>query len=785
MALGNRNLPGYNPCDAARIDARRHIPGNFFERFKSARSVFMAQINGIEHEADRERYTSLLLTRLMFLYFLRCNGLLEDSGSHIMQRLIYDREANELDKTPLLNFSLFEQHAVERDNPAIAIPGEAFARICAFFDDYHWQIDEDAARTQQSITPTALSYLFEQHTNQKQMGAYYTRGDIATYIATFTIIPYLLSALEKCAHIPGGLPWHLLHDRPHRYIYPALAHGQSQPLPEAIVHGMIDVAGRAAWDAIAPAPYALPGETWREVVARRQHYQALLAKLQAGKLRTIDELITENLDVYRFILNMIEDCQSIDILIALHSIMTSMTILDPTCGTGAFLLAALNVLEPLYTACLQRIDQLQKDTIANKSEQAANLNYSIRRSIIASNLYGVDIMEEAVSLCQARLYLKLLACAGSAREFEAVPQLAAHIHAGNILTETGDEQGEFSIITGNPPYIEYEKVSPLDGLEGYQTRSTGNLYAMTVERCIGLLRAGGCLGMIVPASATCAGGYQPLQQLLLAQSRLHIASFSDQRGKLFDIPHPRLCIILYSKTPEQSVSSTTYIKTGRRLRPTLFQRLSYCDVSKQVMPGIIPRYGSAIERSIHAKLYSQSHRVGDYVVKHSQHLLYHTRKLSWFVQVTPFIPAITDEQGAKRLPSELKTLHFASAVHSDTAFVALNSHLFYWFITTRSDGRNLNMRDILGFPLHLDAIPEDVRHTLWQLAHELSADLQAHAEMRTIHFRKHGTLTIQCVFPGRSIVILDRIDRALARIYAFSEEELNFLLHFDRKFRVS
>ncbi|MGH2496703.1 MAG: Eco57I restriction-modification methylase domain-containing protein [Ktedonobacteraceae bacterium] len=745
----------------------------------------MTQISGIDDEADRERYASLVLTRLMFLYFLRCNGLLRDTDFHRAQRLKYIPEENELNRLPLLNFSLFKQHALEHDYPAIAIPDEAFSRICAFFDNYQWQIDEDVARAEQSITPAALSYLFERHTNQKLTGAYYTREDIATYIATFTIIPYLLSALEKCALIPGGLPWHLLRDRPHRYIYPAPAYSYEYPLPEAIARGVSNVAQRGGWNASAPAPFALPGETWREVVTRRQRYQALLSKLQAGKLHTIDELITENLDVRRFALDIIENCQSIDVLLALNSILTSMTILDPTCGTGAFLLAALHVLEPLYTACLKRVEQLQTDAIADKPGWATNQSYAIRRTIIASNLYGVDIMEEAVELCQARLYLKLLARAGSAHEVQALPHIASHIRAGNILTEIGGERGEFSIIIGNPPYIEYEKVSPSYGLDGYKTRSTGNLYAMTVERCIRLLQTGGCLGMIVPASATCASGYEPLQQLLLQQARLHIASFSDQRGKLFGIPHPRLCIILYSKTPEQSsVSSTTYMKAGRKSRSSLFQCLSYCDVSKQVMPGVIPRYGSVIEQSIHAKLYGQSHCLGDYVVKHSEHPLYHTRKLSWFVQVTPFIPGIIDEQGANRLPSELKTLHFASADHNDITFVALNSHLFYWFITTRSDGRNLNMRDILGFPLSLDNLPEDVRYILCQLALELNVDLQAHAEMRTMHFRRHGTLTIQCVFPGRSIVILDRIDRALARIYAFSAEELDFLLHFDRKFRV-
>src|SRR5258708_32088349 len=133
--------------------------------------------------------------------------------------------------------------------------------------------------------------------------------------------------------------------------------------------------------------------------------------------------------------------------------------------------------------------------------------------------------------------------------------------------------GGFDVITGNPPYVEYEQVSRLSPLANYATLSTGNLYALTVERCHRLLAADGRFGMIVPSSATCRDGYLPLQKILLEQSALHISSYSDQRGKLFDIPHPRLCIILYTKCSNpKSVFSTPYIKLGRELRDSLFQR---------------------------------------------------------------------------------------------------------------------------------------------------------------------------------------------------------------------
>ncbi|HEY6286700.1 MAG TPA: Eco57I restriction-modification methylase domain-containing protein, partial [Ktedonobacteraceae bacterium] len=219
----------------------------------------------------------------------------------------------------------------------------------------------------------------------------------------------------------------------------------------------------------------------------------------------------------------------------------------------------------------------------------------------------------------------------------------------------------FDVIIGNPPYIESERAINFYQVANFTTSTTGNLYALIMERSTHLLVPGGRLGMIVPVSATSTDGYQPLQQILLEQSSLYVTSFSDQRGKLFDIPHPRLCIIFYQKHQGlKRVFSTTYLKPERKLREFLFQRLNFIEVTKEVRTGIIPRYGSQIEQRLHAKLHSQLQYLGHYVRKTGTHTLFFTRKLSWFVQVTPFNPRILDAQDRIRKPSELKTLLFPS-----------------------------------------------------------------------------------------------------------------------------
>jgi hypothetical protein len=107
--------------------------------------------------------------------------------------------------------------------------------------------------------------------------------------------------------------------------------------------------------------YALPTETWREVVARRSRYQDLRAKLGAGEITSANDLITFNLDSRRFVEDVITYCTGTDLLRALYESIEHVTVLDPTCGSGAFLFSSLNILEGLYEACLERMQDLVEE----------------------------------------------------------------------------------------------------------------------------------------------------------------------------------------------------------------------------------------------------------------------------------------------------------------------------------------------------------------------------------------------------------------------------------------
>ena len=312
-----------------------------------------------------------------------------------------------------------------------------------------------------------LGYIFEKYVNQKQMGAYYTKEDITGYIARNTVIPRLLEmAQAECltAFAPEGGVWRLLQDDPDNYIYPSVGHGvawdyspdsvirleQPLELPGNIAAGLDDTAKRGEWNRPAPEDYALPTETWRELIARRHRYEGVRGKLAAGEVQSVNDLITLNLDSERFARDVIVNSEGPELVRAVWNALTRISVLDPACGSGAFLFAALNILEPLYSATLQAMRGFLADLetsqrprpskalrdfreILDAAGQHRNERYYILKSIIVNNLYGVDIMEEAVEICRLRLFLKLAAQLETYDQIEPLPDIDFNIQAGNSL----------------------------------------------------------------------------------------------------------------------------------------------------------------------------------------------------------------------------------------------------------------------------------------------------------------------------------------------------------------
>ena len=484
----------------AKSNVDERVTKKFFEEFRKQHGVFLKFITGIPSQDDHEWYASVMLNRLMFVYFVQKKGFLDGDTDYLRNRLTQLKAQNKGDKfysfyrafllrlfheglggkgrksdlekligkIPYLNGGLFDVHELEkpeRYGKEIQIPDKAFEAIFDYFDRYQWHLDERPLRNDNEINPDVLGYIFEKYINQKQMGAYYTKEDITEYISKSCIIPFLFDAARaKCKvafeNANGPTVWDLLRENPDRYIYPAVRHGCNLDLPKEIAAGLDTknpnlIERRKPWNKTAPAEYALPTEIWREVVARRQRCEEIRSKLANGEVREINDFITLNLDLRQFAQDVIGNCEGPDLLMAFWQAIISITILDPTGGSWAFIFAALNILEPLYKGCLDRMEgflvewgEAGKKTHPNYHKKFTeiltrvaahpNRRYFVLKSIILNNLYAVDIMEEAVEICKLRLFLKLASQVEPDANkdnygIEPLPDIDFNIRAGNTL----------------------------------------------------------------------------------------------------------------------------------------------------------------------------------------------------------------------------------------------------------------------------------------------------------------------------------------------------------------
>ena len=945
---------------------RDKVSKKFYTRFKAEHEAFAEFIEGFTVVTDQAWYASLMINRLMFVYFIQKKGFLDGNENYLSDRMqrIHDeageghfhsfyrlflrrlfheglglpkgeRDANLtalIGEVPYLNGGLFDVHELEEGHPDIDIPDGAFEQLFAFFDAYDWHLDDRPLSTGNEINPDVLGYIFEKYINQKQMGAYYTKEDITEYIGKNTVIPHLLEqARERCRVAFDGevSVWNLLKADPDRYIYPAMktgvidANGEIVPesaLPDFVQTGMKDAnarmferrynLGEALFSTTTGECGTLPTETWREYVERRTRCLGLRDKLACGEVKSADALITLNLDIRQFMQDVIDSCSGPDLLRAVWQAIVGwvpekanekfrhgITILDPTCGSGAFLFAALNVLEPLYEACLDRMEGFVEDArklskpvdtgfakVLEEVGRHPSRRYYIYKSIILHNLFGVDIMAEAVEICKLRLFLKLVSQVESGRELEPLPDIDFNIRTGNTLVgyateeqfdiantlasdqahrneikasmadladlfdrfreqqtvrggkvtsedkralrnklnglsleldrylahdygidadDAGDfgawrashqpfhwfaefygvmREGGFDVVVGNPPYIQLREIKEYQ-LRSYSCTDCGNIYPVVLERCLLISSSSGRQGYIVPVSSISTDGYSSLQEKYRSK-RVHVSCYDDRPSRLFDgLEHIRLVIFLLSNG-NPGWFSTRYHKWSSQERDTLFERLSFVPAQEGIVRNSIPKLMSRIELSILSKLAAIPMTVGARSIRSGPHSINFSRKVGYFLQVVDFQPRVIDGSGNVRPPSEFKLLAFPDVQQNTSALALLNSNLFYWFMTVFSDCRHLNKREVQSMPfpdnLHKQSDPAS---RLLDHTKSLMRNLRATADTRTMRFR-HDRLEIECIIPKRSKHFIDAIDLDIAPSFGFTEDETDFIINYDIKYRM-
>ena len=782
---------------------------HFYNRFKRERAAFQNVLQESTPGIDKnlcEQYTSLILNRLLFLYFLQQKRLLDNDKHYLVNRLAKVKMEQGSDqfyqsfflplfyeglevpletrinhepfgKIPFLGQGVFASRGPESE---LHIPDRAFEQLFQFFDSYHWHPDE-MLTDDHGITPTVLGYLFEQYINQQHMGAYYTKNDVTAYIAQNTILPYFFDRLAQ--YLPQeqqaqGSIWKKVQELPDRYIAKVIK-----------------------------CQEYLPAETEREYDERQRHYRGVKRRLAEGHVTHIDDFVTYNLDIQQFALDILYDIKDHDLLFTCYKQLKNIKILDPTCGSGAFLFAALHVLLPLYEACLDALNGLSSSTPVQQRhthlQHYPNRRYFILKSIIAHNLHGIDIMEDATEVCRLRLLLVLLTHVDHGKDIEPVSQIAHTIQVGNVLTDLSKQvttplqsdlqcisgwqlafkdilcSGGFDIIIGNPPYVEYNENTLSYTLDHFDTRICSNLYTCVVERSRQLLSPRGRHGMILPLAAFATRNMQPFLDAFRLWFPVSWLSFYHFRpsmlfsgGKVASIA---TAIYLAKTTGAEQRFSTQLLKWSQEHRALLFSRLTYCRITAPddtQNRHYYPKFGVHQENAIMTKILK--HKViSNYLTQQpNQNMMYYRSAggLYWKIFVNFMWPYNTTSN---------KQCFFQENFDRDIFIALFNSSLFWWYYTVTFDTFNLKDYMLFGFRF---SYPQDpaLLAALRTHSEDLMADFRRHA--RHLKRGKTGSYTI---YAGKSKSIIDQIDRLLAHHYGFTPEESDFILNYDIKYRMS
>ncbi len=905
------------------------VTKKFYDKFKKEQEIFQECIQGITELDDQKWYSTILLNRLMFLYFLQRKGFLDGDTDylsnryqqyqcpsssfyrHFLNRLFREGLGNPmrspeleilLGKIPYLNGGLFEIHPLEIKYPHLEIPDEAFARLFGFFAQYEWHLDDCPLRNDKEINPDVLGYIFEKYINQKQMGAYYTKEDITDYISKNCIIPYLLEAVTKTHHLPIQS---LLSHNPNRYLYPAMHKGVDIPLPTEIACGLKDVSQRSKWNQPADTDYALPTETWREHIARRQKCVEIREKLTQGEVTQINQLITYNLNSRQLIRDVIENCEDTQLIKAFYQELTQMSILDPTCGSGAFLLMAVNILEPIYETLLERMQAFVEKGEAQDFTPILvsvathpNRRYFILKQIILHNLYGVDIMAEATEICKLRLFLKLVAqveaTSGDNYGLEPLPDIDFNIRCGNSLVGfatyedvrkavIGESQqkldlfadmeriaakaksvseafvafrktqsqlgilprefsqtkkllmrslaelneelniylaqeygvkltdsearekwrlshqpfhwfvefyeivsgGGFDVIIGNPPYVEYRQVKETYTLKGYQTIKCGNLYAFVMEITEKLKSPWGRIGLIVPLSFATTKRMEQLQKKVITDSQVWLSFYDVYPSKVFEGAKQRLTIIIKSQNPNNSeIFATKYHRWLPPERGYLLETLIYEHSWYESELSVIPKIGNNLVKPIIAKLHKGQPLV--YLSAHNiKAVSFYVHRIPYnYIKAVDFIPYFYNQCAGEKKSEDYKPYTLENRDFSKVVLAILNSNLFFCWWYLLFEGYHCGRHEICSFPIHVDKLNSKSGKRLAELASQLMADLKKQKSRKECSYKTTGKVVYDEFYPRLSKPIIDEIDRTLAQHYDFTDEELDWIINYDIKYRL-
>lgn len=749
---------------------------------------------------DSKLFASRLLGRLLFIWFLRRKGIIQEQYGYFEiegpdSTEYYDQKLKKLffntlntpasdrqhadDKTPYLNGGLFEAHDNDWAHQKVSFPTGFFNRLYDHLEQYNFTTDESSPEYEQvAIDPEMLGRVFEsllatQVTEtgdqaRKAKGTFYTPREIVSYMCKESLRQYLYTKLNNENQNEG-------------------------------IDKLLDISD-SEWELQhTNAKRNLWGEKDRNIVP-------------AKVLQALDDL----------------------------------RVLDPACGSGAFPMGMLQLMLRTYERLDSRFDA-----------------YKTKLRIVQENIYGVDIEPMATEISRLRAWLSLVVDDEDDNRVEPLPNLDFKFICANSLLPLVQQTGlfadaslheklaevrmkffnarvpnskdkwkskyykltgngqhsflgdrresqlksfdpfknshpaeffdtdymfglpKFDVVIGNPPYgAKYSNQDKKVFKSHYNVSKTENgvkgsldTYALFIEMGFKSIREKGVLNYIVPISITSSDAMEKTQNLLENNSDIiKIPSFSVRPKPIFDNAMVNTSILFFCKnTGNKGPVYTT--KMNRRSQNVeisdIVSGLKFQDIDGFKIRGRYPKISNETEISILGKIKNISINVKNLQTPDGDKLYYRAAGGRYFKIITNYS---TNSAAEKYL--QIKS------PYRDLVGAILSTSLFFWYYQIYSDNLNLKKYEIESFPIPINGLKsvDGLLKTAEMLYAEYLEDIEKNANIRKSTGYSHVTEFKEYKL-GKSFKLIDKLDSLLDKYYGLSEDEVSFIKNYERSFR--
>ena len=422
-------------------------------------------------------------------------------------------------------------------------------------------------------------------------------------------------------------------------------------------------------------------------------------------------------------------------------ICVEKNIFDPTCGTGVFLLAALNIKFDLLDTNIKNVTNLMV------------------KNVIAT-IHGNDVNPESIAITKIRLYLATLYRYGISKTAGIEEILNCSFSSYDFVQKSVNRKEKYDIVIGNPPYVEDTK-SGLDPVKKY-----GNIYANVLKNSAEMLLDGGVFAFIIPLSYISTPRMQAIRDdLFELVPEQYIMSYSDRPDCLFASVHQKLCILLAAKKHcPRKIYTSSYQYWYKENRDNLF--LSTKVVKNEfVRSKYIPKLGNEKDVSIYKKILALNknpslydmNKVGD------GHLFLNMRATFW---VKAFL---REHRG-----SEYRDCQYQSADDANYAMCLYNSSLFWWYWVCVSDCWHITKKELVGFHVPVIRNYEIVNQLAWLLENQLENTKEYVGTKQIEYEYKHK----------KCIDVIHKVDDFINNLFDLTNAESEYIKNFAYRFRV-